>query len=142
MTIKSKFKRKQTLHSNLSEKRALFTDIDHAGREKPGVYFPGNMFSKPSAWSLKLPWSLRKCACSQGTKTPTLSSLFNLPPLCHSAGLDMRCNTWALGDHLRCPPGPCFGILDDTKSCTQCTQSKIHFPVFCKNKRQEELTSF
>ena len=52
MTIKSKFKRKQTQHTNLSEKKALFTDIDNAGREKPGVYFPENMFSKPSAWSL------------------------------------------------------------------------------------------
>ena len=40
MTIKPNFKRKQTLHSNLSEKKALFTDINHAGREKPGVYFP------------------------------------------------------------------------------------------------------
>ena len=52
MTIKSKFERKQTRHTNLSEKKALFTDIDHAGCKKPGVYFPGNIFSKPTACSL------------------------------------------------------------------------------------------
>ena len=62
---------------------------------------------------LKLPWSLRKCVCSKGTKTTTLSSLFNLPRLCQPVGLGMQCNMWTLGDHLRCPPGPCFDILGE-----------------------------
>ena len=90
----------------------------------------------------KLPWSLRKCVCSKGTKTSTLCSLFNLPPFCQLVGLGMQCNTWTLGDYLRCSPGPCLDILNRTKSCTQCTRSKIHFPVFCMNKRHRELTSF
>ena len=68
MTIKSKFERKQTLHSNLSEKKALFTDVDHVGREKPGVYLPGNMFSKPSAWSLNFLGVKGSVACAPKAK--------------------------------------------------------------------------
>ena len=103
---------------------------------KTGCLFSRKHVLQTECVVCKLCWSLLRCMCSEGTKTLMLSSLFNLPLLCHSAGLGMHCNTWALGDHLRCSPGPCFHILDEAKSCTWCNQSEVHFPVSCMNKRQ------
>ena len=118
----SKRKQTVTLHGNFSEKKALFTDIDYAGRENPGVFSRKHVLQIECV-VLKLPWSLRNCVCSHGTKTPMLSSLFNIPPLCHSAGLGLQCNTWDLGDHLTCSPGPCVHFLDEAKSCTRSNQT-------------------